>query len=88
MVHLGGQTAFFVEPLDVVGFLDEFFGQDLDGDGAIQRELFGLIDDGHRAGTEFAHDLITGDLAGSVAAFVDVCLEPLQLTGSDVLTID
>ena len=79
VVELAGGLAFLVEPLDVLRVLGETLGQDLDRDGAVEAELLGLVDDGHRAGAELAEDLVAGNLRGGDLALLDARLESLRL---------
>ena len=88
VVELAGGLAFLVEALDVLGVLAEALGQDLDRDDAVEAELLGLVDDGHRAGPELAEDLVAGDLLGGDLALPDAGLEPLRLAGRDVPQLD
>jgi len=79
VIHLGRKPPFFIEPFNIIGFLNKLFGQYFNRDGAIQRDLFGLIDNGHGPGPQFTKNFIAGNLAGDILAFPDYTSQPFNL---------
>ena len=88
VVQLAGGLPFLVEPLHVLGVFGEAFGQDFDRHGAVEAELLGLVDDGHRPGPELAEDLVPRNLRGGDFALPDAGFEPLRLAGRNVPQLD
>ena len=88
VVELGGRLAFLVEALDELGVLAEPLGQDLDRHGAVEAELLGLVDGGHRPGAELAEDLVARNLRGGDLALPDARLKPLGLARRNVPQLD
>ena len=58
MVQRRQHARFTLEPRDALAVVAERFREELDGDGAPQLRVGGLIDLAHAAGTEMAGDLV------------------------------
>jgi len=87
VVELGGGAAFGVETLDELRAAGELFGEDFDGDEAVEGELLGFVDGGHGAGTELAEDFVAGDLLAGAFGLGHLA-EALELTLGDELVAD
>ncbi len=61
MVELRDRAGFAVEPLAELRISGEGFGQDLDGDDAIEARVAGLVDLAHAAGAEGGEDLVRAE---------------------------
>ena len=62
VVELGGGLSFLVEAVDEFLVLAHALGEDLDGHDAVQGNLAGLEDRGHRAGAQLGKNLVAGNL--------------------------
>jgi hypothetical protein len=61
VIECGGSLRLALEPFQGLPVLGEFFGQELQGDGALELGVLGLIDHAHAAATEPLNDAVMRD---------------------------
>ena len=68
VVEEGDGLGLVPEPAQLVVAGEQAGPDHLEGDGSIERDLSGLVDDAHAAAAEFAADLVVAEVADPVAA--------------------
>jgi len=61
VIEGGGGFGFAAETFEGLAVAGGFFGEEFEGDEAVQASVFGLEDDAHAAATELFEDTVVGD---------------------------